>query len=222
MNDWIAALFEDPDMLEMGHCQRAGDLNLGMGWLYYALARLIRPRNAVVIGSYRGFTPLVIAKALDDNVEDGRVHFIEPSLVDDFWRDSERVKRRFEEHGISNVAHHLMTTQDFVESEAYAALDEIGLLLIDGLHTAKQARFDYRAFEPKLTPAAVTLFHDSVVDYESRMYGEDRRYRYSVSQFIAELAADPSLQVLDLPFAFGLTLVRAKPSPPPQTAVADR
>lgn len=209
MNDWIAKLFENADMLEMGHCQRRDDLNLGMGWLYYGLARLIRPRNAVVIGSYRGFTPLVIAKALAENVEDGAVHFIEPSLVDDFWKDVERVTHHFEEHGISNVVHHPLTTQDFAESETYGALEDVGLLLIDGYHTADQARFDYQAFAPKLTANAVTLFHDSVVDYDSRIYGEDRRYRYSVSQFMDELKADPSLQVFDLPFAFGLTLVRA-------------
>ena len=54
----------------------------------------------------------------------------------------------------------------------------------------------------------MALFHDSVVDYDSRIYGEDRRYRYSVSQFVAELKSDPAFQVLDLPFAFGLSLVR--------------
>ena len=53
--DWITRLFEHPDLLRMGHHQRAEDQNLGMGWLYYAFGRMIRPRLAVVIGSWRGF-----------------------------------------------------------------------------------------------------------------------------------------------------------------------
>ena len=53
----------------MGHNQRAEDLNLGLGWLYYGLARLIHPKSAVVIGSYRGFVPLLLGRALRDNVE---------------------------------------------------------------------------------------------------------------------------------------------------------
>ena len=59
MHDWIAHLFRDKDMLRMGHGQRVEDRNLGLGWVYYALARLLRPEKVVVIGSYRGFAPLV-------------------------------------------------------------------------------------------------------------------------------------------------------------------
>lgn len=209
MKDWIERLFSDADMLQMGHCQRGEDRNLGMGWIYYGLARLIRPRCAVVIGSWRGFAPLVVAKGLADNLEGGVVHFIEPSLVDDFWTDANRVVRHFRSHGLENIVHHEMTTQDFVESAAYESVNDVGLLLVDGYHTAEQARFDYRAFESKLTADAVALFHDSVAEKDSRMYGEDRRYRYSVCRFVDELRADPARQVLDLPFAFGLTLVRS-------------
>jgi len=209
VNEWIARLFDDPDMLGMGHCQRGEDLNLGMGWLYYGLARLIRPRCAVVIGSYRGFAPLVIAKGLSDNLEGGVVHLIDPSLVDDFWKDPRRVQQHLAAFDVKNLVHHLETTQSFVDSPAYEHLDEVGLLLVDGLHTAEQARYDYRAFASRLTPDAVTLFHDSITEYDSRTYGEDRRYRYSVVRFLDELKADQTLQVVDLPFAFGLTLVRA-------------
>ena len=69
LNHWIAGLFEHPDLLRMGHAQRRDDLNLGLGWLYYALGRMLRPARAVVIGSYRGFAPLVLARALSDNSE---------------------------------------------------------------------------------------------------------------------------------------------------------
>src|SRR5262245_880449 len=99
MMDWIARLFEHPDLLRMGHAQRAADLNLGLGWLYYSLARMVRPRTAVAIGSYRGFVPLVLGKALADNLEPGEVVFIDPSFVDDFWKDAENVAAHFARFG---------------------------------------------------------------------------------------------------------------------------
>src|SRR5205814_2118217 len=68
MYDWIAQLFRDENMLRMGHGQRVEDRNLGFGWVYYALARLLRPERVVVIGSYRGFAPLGFGKALHDSV----------------------------------------------------------------------------------------------------------------------------------------------------------
>ena len=64
MQEFIRQLFSDPQMLRMGHAQRSEDLNLGLGWIYYGLARLIRPQVAVVIGSYRGFVPAIMARAM--------------------------------------------------------------------------------------------------------------------------------------------------------------
>ena len=105
MHEWIAKLFEDPDLVRMGHLQRVEDANLGLGWLYYALARIVRPKTAVVIGSYRGFVPMVIGRALSENVEKGEVVFIDPSLADDFWKDEQRVRDHFASYGIENIHH---------------------------------------------------------------------------------------------------------------------
>jgi hypothetical protein len=57
MKDWIAKLLDYRDLTRMGHLQRVEDANLGLGWIYYGLARVIRPKQVVVIGSYRGFVP---------------------------------------------------------------------------------------------------------------------------------------------------------------------
>jgi hypothetical protein len=57
LDAWIARLLADDEMVTMGHHQRRADLNLGMGWLYYGFARLVRPKQVVVIGSWRGFVP---------------------------------------------------------------------------------------------------------------------------------------------------------------------
>ncbi len=208
MTDWIAHLFRDPELLRMGHGQRAADLNLGLGWVYYGLARVLRPTTVVVIGSYRGFVPLVLGKALADNVEDGQVVFVDPSMVDDFWTDPARVRGHFARFGVTNVTHHLHTTQQFVETPAYRELSGIGLLFVDGYHTAEQAAFDYAAFRDKLSPDGVVLFHDSAAVRRTRIYGPERAYEHRVTDYLAELKRDPALQVFDLPFAAGVTLVR--------------
>jgi predicted O-methyltransferase YrrM len=208
MQDWIATLFANRDLVRMGHAQRLEDLNLGMGWLYYGLTRLVRPRQVVVIGSWRGFAPIVFARGLADNVEGGRVVFIEPSLVDAHWADPRRVREHFARYDVANIDHHRVTTQQFVESEEYRELGEVGIVFIDGYHTAEQARFDYEAFAHLVPKNGLVLFHDSVESGTSILYGEERHYERTVRLFVDELKREPSLQVLDLPFCGGLTIVR--------------
>lgn len=213
MQDWIAALFRSPELLAMGHHQRQEDLNLGLGWVYYALARVLRPTCIVVIGSWRGFTPLVFARALRDNQGPGEVVFIDPSLVDDFWANAAAVARFFAGHGAPEVRHYCMTTQEFVQSEAYHSLGEVGLLFVDGYHSREQAKLDFESFEPLLAAQAITLFHDTARTRTSRMYGEDRVYEHRVKDYVEELRARPDLQVFDLPFDSGVTLVSRRSGP---------
>jgi predicted O-methyltransferase YrrM len=208
LDEWVSKLLSDSELRRMGHGQRLADRNLGLGWLYYALARAMRPATVVVIGSYRGFVPLVLSRALADNLEPGQVHFIDPSQVDDFWKDASRVAQHFAAYGANNIRHFLMTTQQFVASDAYRALPAVDMLFIDGYHSREQARFDYEAFAPRLTAGGLVLFHDSVQVMTSRIYGPDRIYEIRVKEFIDELKQDRGLQVLDLPFAQGVTLVR--------------
>ena len=207
--DWIARLFEHPDMLRMGHHQRAEDQNLGMGWLYYAFGRMIRPRLAVVIGSWRGFVPLMIAKALQDNLESGEVVFVDPSLADDFWKDASRVKEYFLSLGVANIRHFRMTTQEFVKTSDYRALGKVGLVFIDSLHTEQQAQFDYEAFSGLLEPRGFVMLHDSMIVRPDKVYGGEKAYGMSVKYFVDRLKKDPMLQLLDVPFGHtGLTLLR--------------
>ena len=206
---WIARLFEHPDLLRMGHRQRAEDLNLGLGWLYYALGRILRPRIAVVIGSWRGFVPLVIGKALQDNLERGELIFIDPSLADDFWTNADAVRTYFQSFGARNIRHFRMTTQEFVATDHYRKLGEIGLVFIDGRHTEEQARFDYDAFEKFLAPRGFVVLHDSMVVRDDKVYGSENAYPMTVKSFVDRLKRDPSLQLLDVPFgSTGMTLLR--------------
>jgi predicted O-methyltransferase YrrM len=208
MKEWIQTLFEIKELLRMGHHQRAEDANLGLGWLYYALARIIRPAKVVVIGSFRGFVPLIFSKALVDNAEGGQVWFIDPSLVDDFWKEPSAVQKFFGSFGATNIEHFLLTTQQFVKCEKYRSLGEVGIVFVDGYHSEEQARFDYEAFQDHLSAEGIVLFHDSVRVRTSRMYGPERHYEHRVKCFVDTLKNNSSLQVFDLPFGDGITLVR--------------
>jgi predicted O-methyltransferase YrrM len=208
LTEWIDRLFQQRTLLLMGHAQRREDLNLGLGWLYYAFARMLRPATAVVIGSYRGFAPLVFARAMADNSERGCVHFIDPGLVDEFWHDKQHVRDYFAEFGVSNIQHHLATTQQFVASDAYRQLDQLGIVFIDGYHTAEQAKFDFEAFACKLAADGMILLHDSVARKHSTIYGPDREYVHTVTDLVTVLKNQSAWQVLDIPFGDGVTVVR--------------
>lgn len=205
---WIAHLFSDPAQRGMGHAQRIEDGNLGLGWIYYALARLVRPCRVVVIGSHRGFAPLVFARALQENGEGGRVTFVDPSMVDDFWKDPPSVRAYFAAHGLDNVDHYCATTQEFACSSAWLQLGAVGIVLVDGYHSEEQARIDHQTFLPLLTAGGYTLFHDSVLERVSRIYGDDRPYTHTVKRYMDQLRSDPAWEVLNLPFGDGLCVVR--------------
>jgi predicted O-methyltransferase YrrM len=207
-SSWIDQIVSNPDLMWMGHGQSVPDRNLGMGWLYYALARMYRPRHVVCIGSWRGFAPMMFARGLLDNLDDGRVTFIDPSMADDQWSDPESVCAWFMEYSVPNIDHYCMTTEQFVTSDAYKQMNPVDFVFVDGYHTEERAKFDHQAFEPKLVKNGLALFHDSVNQRVSKMYGEDKAYQYSVCRYIDQLKTRRDLQILDLPLENGLTLVR--------------
>lgn len=212
LDAWMQGVLAIPGMAAMGHAQDAQRGDPGLGWLYYSLARLVKPSIAVVIGSWRGFVPAMLGRALADD-GDARVVFIDPSLVDDFWRDPAAVQAHFASLGLSNVTHWCMTTQQFVASPAYQQLTETALVFIDGYHSLEQARYDYLAFRHLVPAHGMVLFHDSIRVRPSRIYGEHKVYEHRVRDLMEELRADAGLQVLDLPYGDGLTMVRARALP---------
>lgn len=205
--EFLDKIMTTPDLLQMGHGQTVEDRNLGMGWIYYSLSRLYKPNRVVCIGSWRGFVPMLIAKGMKDNLKDGELIFIDPSMVDDFWKDESIVSSYFNEWGLNNIKHYKMTTQEFKSSDIYKNLEKIDILFVDGLHTYEQAKFDHQTFESFLSEKSICLFHDSIESYESDIYGVDNKYEYSVNRYMSELK-NSGYQVLDIPFEFGLSLVK--------------
>ena len=221
MREWIDHLFQAPEMLDMGHQQRAADSNLGWGWLYYALARMIRPRQVVVVGSWRGFVPSVFAKGLADNGEGGEVLFIDPSLADDFWTDADAVRQHFGRVGAASVRHVRATTRQFVETAAYRDLADVGVVFIDGHHSYAHARFDFDAFEPKLAPDGIVLLHDSARTDVSLMYGVDAAYAYEVKYVVDDLRMRPDLSVFEFAATPGVALVSRSGARPAASGIED-
>jgi predicted O-methyltransferase YrrM len=206
--EWLEEFFTYPDLLEMGHGQSLEDKNLGLGWLYYALIRISKPKLAVCIGSWRGFVPILLAKAMQDNQNNGQLVFIDPSLVDDFWADASKVKAWFKTFGIENAQHFLMTTQEFVSSPYFSAISEVGFLFVDGYHTAEQAKYDFESFDALLTKNANVLFHDSTQALYSDIYGEHKKYQYTVYKYMKQLKKRKDMQSIDFYEASGLTLFK--------------
>ncbi len=150
---------------------------------------------------------MVLAKGLMDNAEDGRVTFIDPSMVDDFWSDAEKTKSWFTSFGLDNIDHYRCTTQEFVQTEAYKQLPSLGVIFVDGFHSAEQARFDHEAFMHLLEPNGCVFFHDGVRKKNSEIYGSDRAYVHTVCDYIEELRLSPELQVYDFSLADGVAMV---------------
>lgn len=205
--EWLKMVLAEPKLVLMGHGQSVLDLNLGLGWLYYAQVRILRPQHIVCIGSWRGFAPMVLAKGLADNAENGRVTFIDPSMVDDFWTDAEKTRKWFASFGLHNIDHFCCTTQEFLQTEAYARLPKLGIVFVDGFHSAEQARFDHEAFAHLLEPNGCVFFHDGVRKKQSKIYGADREYVHTVCDYIAELRSREDLQVFDFPLSDGVSMV---------------
>lgn len=211
LDGWIRTVLSHPVLRGMGHGQRQKDSNLGLGWLYYSMARILRPATIVVVGSYRGFVPLVLGKAQQDNGIGGRVMFIDPSLADNFWKDAARVKRYFKAFELDCVDHYCETTESFSKNAAFASLGEIGLLYIDGYHSFAQVKYDYELFESKLLPNAVTFLHDSAHTSVTEIYGSKKAYLSEVPRFVEELRARSDLQVFDCHLASGVAMVSRIP-----------
>ena len=210
--DWLDKIFSCPELMRMGHGQNMEKRSLGLGWLYYALVRVEKPRSIVCIGSWRGFVPIVMAQALVDNGDGGRLAFIDPSLVDNHWKQPSETKAWFSGFGLDNIDHHCMTTQEFVKSEAYGEIKQVDMLFVDGMHTAEQARFDHMAFDRKLVPDGIVMFHDSVRRRKSRIYDRDNPYEHTVVDYVNELKQRKYLQIMDFPLASSVTVVRKTPT----------
>lgn len=144
--------------------------DLGFGWIYYAMARNLRPDFAIVIGSARGFSPLCVARGLQDNGH-GQVIFIDPSYAGSgdpawdgrgHWEYASEVEKWFDLFGLAPWIRHLKKRSDDAMHEVRDITQGryVGLVIIDGAHTHEQSLNDFDSYSALMSDGAV-LFHDS-------------------------------------------------------------
>jgi len=199
----------------LGHHESTGDFNLGFGFLYYGLARTLRPRHVVVIGSGFGFSVVCLGLALRDNGK-GRLSFIDPSysvLADGpfktiggtaQWDDPGKVGRHFARFGLDGlVSHHRLRSDQFFDRYSELDLPEIDIAFIDGSHAFKDVRHDFVSTLAHARRNTYVLLHDS------NIYLREVLRHSGVKRWLKLLGRQKELfELVDFPFSSGVAIVR--------------
>lgn len=179
---------------------RTGDL--GLGFIYYAMVRIFKPKNVVVIGSYRGYSVICFALGLAHNGI-GVVHFIDSSEVDDFWKDKKRAEEHFSRFGVKRyIRLYNETTETCLKKLSIFSSGEpfIDILFIDGDHSLRGVSFDYFKFGALVKKGGFICLHDSFV-------GGMGKSAWQVAEFLSSLHID-LYESLTIETAKGLTIIK--------------
>jgi predicted O-methyltransferase YrrM len=199
----------------LGHNEDASTLNLGFGFLYYGLVRMLRPKHIVVIGSGYGFSVVCLALGLKDNGK-GTLSFVDPSYsaVRDGllhtvggtaqWDEPARVRAHFARFGVENlVAHFKMTSADFFDRYEGNWLPSIDLAFIDGNHSYEDVRHDFLAVLKRSRRNSYLLLHDT------NIYVREMFRHAGVKRWLRRLGRErDAFEIVDFPFSSGVALVR--------------
>ncbi|HZZ91384.1 MAG TPA: class I SAM-dependent methyltransferase [Usitatibacter sp.] len=199
----------------LGHHEDASTLNLGFGFLYYGLVRMLRPRHVVVIGSGYGFSVVCLALGLKDNAH-GQLTFVDPSysvLRDGLlhtvggtaqWDEPEKVRAHFRRFGVEDlVTHYRLTSGAFFDGWNERDLPPIDIAFIDGNHSYEDVRADFLNASARMKRNGYLLLHDT------NIYVREFLRHAGVKRWLKVLEREPSrFQLVDFPFASGVALVR--------------
>lgn len=199
----------------LGHHEDASSLNLGFGFLYYGLARALRPRHIVVIGSGYGFSVTCLALALKDNGR-GCLSFVDPSYSllkhgplrtvggTSQWEEPEKVRAHFARFGVEDIVTHFkQTSAEFFTAYESRRLPDIDLAFIDGNHSYEDVRHDFLAILDHTRRNSYVLMHDTNI-YLRELVGHAGVKRW-LNLVERERGA---FEVVDFPFSSGVALVR--------------
>jgi pimeloyl-ACP methyl ester carboxylesterase len=209
----IRAIFDHAKPL--GHHESADDLNLGFGYLYYALVRTLRPRNVVVVGSGFGFSVVCLALALKDN-DRGKLDFVDPSysvLTDgpfktfggtSQWSDPREVTERFARFGVEGiVTHHRQRSEEYFAARDSAGQPPIDLAFLDGSHAYADVRNDFLGTLRHARKNTYMLLHDT------NIYIREMVRHAGVKRWLRVVQRYPdAFESVDFPFASGVAIVR--------------
>jgi hypothetical protein len=198
-----------------GHREDARRLNLGFGFLYYALVRALRPRHTLVIGSGYGFSVVCFALGLKDNGL-GRLSFVDPSysLLKDgplatvggrgMWNEASSVQAHFQRFGVQHlVKHYKMRNDAFFPDYDRFNLPPLDLAFIDGSHAFEDVKYDFTNVLAHSRKNTYILLHDT------NIYIRELLSHAGVKKWLKAIKKQKEFfEVLNFPFSSGVALVR--------------
>jgi hypothetical protein len=201
----------------LGHHEVPANLNLGFGFLYYALVRTLRPKHVLVIGSGFGFSVVCLALALRDNTR-GQLSFVDPSysvLTDGpfktvggtaQWDNPEKVTRHFARFGVDRiVTHYRLRSDEFFAQFPDLGLPDINVAFIDGSHSFADVRQDFLSALRHARKNTYILLHDT------NIYLRELVRHAGVKRWLAMVKRESNLfEVIDFPFSSGVAIVRVQ------------
>ncbi len=200
-----------------GHHEDSKNLNLGFGYLYYGLARTLRPEHTLVIGSGYGFSVVCFALGIKDNGK-GNLNFIDPSysLLKNgpfktiggvgFWDDNEKVKSHFQRFEVDHlVKHYKMRSDEFFPLFESLKLPPIDLAFIDGSHAYKDVKYDFLKVLERSKRNTFILLHDSNIYIREILKHSGVKKWLNTIKLYKEF-----FEVIDFPFSSGVALVRVR------------
>lgn len=199
----------------LGHNQKPQNLNLGFGFIYYGVARALRPKHTLVIGSGYGFSVVCLALAIRDNGI-GSLTFVDPSysLLKDgplktlggrgSWSREDRVQGHFEKFGVENiVTHYKMRSDELFPSYTAHGLPPIDLGFVDGSHAYKDVKHDFVNMIGHSHKNTYIFLHDT------NIYVREMLRHAGVKRWMKVLKKEETaFEVINFPFSSGVALVR--------------
>ncbi len=143
--------------------------NLGYAYIHYAIIRNTQPNRILCIGSMRGYIPFICAIACKDN-KNGIVDFVDAGydikdkkhtgkhfFGDGFWNKI-NIKKHFSYLKANQYINtYITTSKKFAQKCSQRKYDYIH---IDGDHTYKGLKLDYKLYWNKLNKGGFMVFHD--------------------------------------------------------------
>ncbi|MEQ9618057.1 MAG: CmcI family methyltransferase [Deltaproteobacteria bacterium] len=140
-----------------------------VGEVLYALARNVKPKVAVEIGSFIGYSAICIAQAIEDNkqtqgnmyaIDNFLPHINNPNLPIDIENPLELAKTNVEKAGLMHRVNFIKGFSTDVAPKLLSQIKNIDLLFIDGDHTYKGTLNDYNIYNGKVRKGGLIIFHD--------------------------------------------------------------
>lgn len=212
-DELIGYIFEHAKPL--GHNQDQKNLNLGFGFIYYALVRAVRPKHIVVIGSGYGFSVICLALGIKDNGT-GSLTFVDPaySLLKDGpfktiggvakWENEAKVFEHFKQFGVEDIVRHYKLRSDEFFPRFYDYnLPPIDIAFIDGNHAFKDVWYDFLNTAKHAHKNSYIFLHDT------NIYIREILRHAGVKKWLRILKTkQDAFEAMDFPFDCGVAIVR--------------